>query len=129
MRFLMRLAVNNDWDINWRKELTSDYDALILTDADQTIQWVNDGFEPMTGYTPEYAMGKTPRFLQGEKTSHQTRSRIRGKLENQKRLQESVVNYRKNGELYRCRIDVLPIFNKKKDLTHFVAIEKEIELH
>ncbi len=106
--------------------LQKEYDALVLTDVDQTIKWVNKGFSKMTGYTAGYALGKTPKFLQGKKTEQDTNRRIRQRLENTEIFSEVVVNYRKNKEEYLCEITIIPLLNNNKHLTHFLAIEKEV---
>lgn len=106
--------------------LNKDYDALVLTDAGQKIKWVNKGFSKMTGYSAFYAVGKTPKFLQGEDTLPDVQSRIRNKLAGKDIFSEIVVNYRKNKEKYKCEITVIPLFNSTKQTTHFLAIEKEV---
>ncbi|MEM9362503.1 MAG: PAS domain-containing protein [Bacteroidota bacterium] len=105
---------------------TTPYEALVVTDANKTIIWANNGFHQMTGYSKSFAVGKRPTFLQGKKTSQQTKTEIRQLLKQQKRFSKALVNYRKNGEEYLCHIDVLPLFNKNKVVTHFLAMEKEL---
>ena len=44
-------------------------DAVVVTDCgepDQPIVYVNPAFERTTGYSPEEALGRNCRFLQGE---------------------------------------------------------------
>jgi len=101
------------------------YDALVLTGLDQNIVWVNPGFTEMTGYNKKFALGKKPSFLQGEKTSQTTLQDIGEQLKRKKRYTGSITNYRKNGETYRCEIKILPLYNSNKELTHFIALEKE----
>ena len=43
-----------------------DFEALVITDINQKILWVNNGFTEMTGYSKKFAINKTPNFLQGE---------------------------------------------------------------
>lgn len=106
--------------------LQKEYDALVLTDPNQYIKWVNRGFSKMTGYTAGYTLGKTPKFLQGEKTSGEINSRIRQRLGKKEIFSEIVVNYRKNKEEYQCEITIIPLLNNNKNLAHFLAIEKEV---
>lgn len=106
--------------------LNKEYDALVLTDSNQQIKWVNKGFSKMTGYTAGYAMGKTPKFLQGEKTRQDVNRRIRQRLGNKEIFSEIVVNYRKNNEEYQCEITIIPLLNQNQNLSHFLAIEKEV---
>lgn len=106
--------------------LQKEYDALVLTDSNQYIKWVNRGFSKMTGYTAGFALGKTPKFLQGEKTKQEINSRIRQRLGKKEIFSEIVVNYRKNKEEYQCEITIIPLLNNNNNLAHFLAIEKEV---
>ena len=102
-----------------------DYDALVLTDTSQNILWVNDGFKNMTGYTKKFAIGKRPSFLQGEKTSTSIKKELRDKLAFNHTYSGSITNYRKNGQLYLCKITILPIYNLDDKLKYYMAIEKD----
>ena len=102
-----------------------DYDALVLTDISQNILWVNDGFKDMTGYTKKFAIGKKPSFLQGKKTSTIVKNQLRESLAFNHSYSGSIINYRKNGELYLCKITILPIYNLDEKLKYYMAIEKD----
>ncbi len=102
------------------------YDALVLTSFDQHIIWANNGFTEMTGYAKNYALGKKPKFLQGEQTSKSTIRDIGEQLHLKHSYTGSIVNYRKSGETYLCQIKILPLYDSKKELTHFIALEKEL---
>lgn len=102
------------------------YDALILTNHAQQIQWVNKGFSKMTGYTAGYAKGKTPKFLQGKETREENRKRIREQLTKKEVFTEIVVNYRKTKEQYKCEITIIPLKDEFENISHFLAIEREV---
>ena len=83
---------------HWKNEIDGifkdqDFEALIITDINQKILWVNNGFTEMTGYTKKYALNKTPNFLQGQNTLPETKKRIRGKLDELKPFAEIITNY------------------------------------
>ena len=118
---------------SWTTELTTkvfqeDYDAIVLTDTNQKILWVSDGFRDMTGYSKKYAVGKKPSFLQGEQTSKSVKSQIREELFYNHTFRGSLLNYRKNGEPYLCQISIFPIYDAKEKLDNFIAFEKEISV-
>ena len=47
--------------------------AVIITDREGKIEWVNDGFERISGYTLEEASGRKPgHLLQGPDTDPET---------------------------------------------------------
>lgn len=113
----------------WQNDLASalletDYEALILTDKDQKIVWVNEGFKSMTGYSKTYALHKTPRFLQGERTSVETKLRIKSKIALNQPFKEVIVNHRKDGSPYKCEVKIFPLYNE--ETTHFIAFEREV---
>ena len=114
------------WKTDLQAILKNDYEALVLTDFSETIAWVNSGFENMTGFQPDEAIGKSPKFLQGEETSADSRSEIRTKLSQNNPFSKTIVNYRKNGEKYRCHLDIFPLQNAKNRTTHFIALEREV---
>ena len=102
------------------------YDALVLTRANQHIVWVSEGFKGMTGYSKNFVLGKRPSFLQGERTCQETKKAIRESLREKHTFEGALINYRKNKETYTCHINILPIYSKKNRLKYFLAIEKEI---
>tara|TARA_B100001057_G_scaffold494209_1_gene590286 strand:- start:367 stop:867 length:501 start_codon:yes stop_codon:yes gene_type:complete len=102
-----------------------DYDALVLSDKDHRILWVNDGFRDMTGFTKKFAVGKKPSFLQGEKTSLAVKTRLKNELALNHTFSGSIVNYRRNGELYLCHITILPVYNLDEKLKYYLALEKD----
>lgn len=82
----------------------------------------------MTGYTAKYAKGKTPVFLQGHKTCSSTIKKMSNNLKKGSVTKETIVNYRKNGNIYNCSIEIYPLVNFNNIITHFVAFEKETRL-
>lgn len=102
------------------------YDALVLTRANQHIVWVSEGFKGMTGYSKNFVLGKRPSFLQGKRTCQETKKAIRESLREKHTFEGALINYRKNKEIYTCHINILPIYSKKNRLKYFLAIEKEI---
>jgi PAS domain S-box-containing protein len=110
------------------KIFQKDYDALVLTDKNQKILWVSNGFKNMTGYSKTFAVGKKPSFLQGERTSKSIKRQIRVSLKNHKSFCGSLLNYKKNGSLYNCQIKISLLYNSKQNLKYFLAFEKEIPI-
>ncbi len=90
------------------------------------IVFVNDAFERITGYTSAEALGRNPRFLQGEKTDPQALADIHQALTQRLPIRRQVVNYRKDGTEYWMDIDIVPVLNAAGKCTHFAAIERDI---
>lgn len=100
------------------------FEAIVLTDLNQKIIWVNDGFREMTGYFRKEVLHRTPGFLQGPKTSLEVKERIRIKLSGTAAFKEVIVNYKKNKEDYKCEVKIFPLYNEKT--THFIALENRV---
>lgn len=104
-------------------------DVIVITTADPLepeIVYVNQAFSQLTGYTAAEVMGKTPRFLQRTETDAQTRARIRDALSNGQAIQETILNFHKNGERYWLDMNIVPLFNQRGELTYFAAIERNV---
>lgn len=137
--FMRKLRVDNDLNeithvlgslLNSNLKNTieqENYDALVITDAELKIVWVNDGFFEMTGYSKKFALGKKPNFLQGKETSEVTRRQIRNHLNKNEGFKTSILNYRRDGKTYLCQINAIPIYNKNMELVHYLAVEKELQ--
>ncbi|MGD1843563.1 MAG: PAS domain-containing protein [Thermonemataceae bacterium] len=103
------------------------HNAIIITDKKGNIEWVNQGFEKITGYTAEEVIGRKPgNLLQGEATDVETITRISEGLKKCEPVREEILNYHKSGKPYWIWIDILPIYNEAGDLEKFIAIEVEI---
>ena len=125
MKHVLSMAEKFTWDNNLEAEFSkNDYEALIITDKSQNIIWVNDGFSKMTGYSKKYALNKTPRFLQGEKTSAETKKKIWQNILLDKPFQEIIINYKKDQTPYKCKVKIIPLYSQ--ETTHYIAFERKI---
>lgn len=123
------LSNKNNWIFDFEEIiLNTYYDAVILTDAEKTIEWVNKGFTKMTGYAANYAIGKKPVFLQGNKTSTKSLQNISNHLKSGMSIKETILNYRNTGGIYNCHIEIFPLKNSHGLITHYIAFEKETRM-
>ncbi len=100
--------------------------AAILTDALGQIEWVNDAFVQLTGYTRMEAAGRRPGvLLQGPQTDPQTVETMRAKLRERSGFRAALWNYTKNGRAFWAEIDVQPVLNEYGDVMQFVAIGED----
>lgn len=106
-------------------------DAVIITDANlespgPTIVYVNEAFTRISGYSASEALGKSPRFLQGNSTDKKTLAALRRALEQGENFKGELKNYGKKGGSYWLDISVSPVKDESGKVTHFVAIERDI---
>lgn len=107
-------------------------DIVIITEAapfrapGPRIVFVNDAFERRTGYRRDEVIGHSPRFLQGPDTQRPQLDRIRAALEQWERVRVDLINYTKAGEPYWVDLDVSPVWDDSRRLTHWVAVGRDI---
>ncbi|MEO6729822.1 MAG: PAS domain-containing protein [Ferruginibacter sp.] len=97
--------------------------TIIVTDPALQIILATKNIYEMNGYQPHEVIGKHPKMFQGEATSIVSRKKIKTAVEKQVPFECDIVNYRKDGRIYTCHIEGYPIFNRKKQLVNFIAIE------
>lgn len=101
--------------------------AIIITDANGLVQYVNRGFGKLTGYTLEEVHGKKPGpILQGPATNPDTIARIGSAIRNREPLYDEILNYDKNGTPYWISMAINPVFGKNHKLEHFISIQANI---
>ncbi len=119
---------NWNFDLDKIKRFLQDRkNTIVVTCKDEQIEWVSKGFTRMTGYNQYEAIGQFPRFLQGAQTTQEAKSKIRGKVDSREKYSGRIVNYRKNGETYLCKVDILPVYDTQANLVNFIAFEHEVE--
>jgi PAS domain S-box-containing protein len=103
--------------------------AVIITNLQRKITWVNEGFERITGYSAQEALGRSPgELLQGENTDKATMATMREVLDNGKPFKGTVLNYAKDGRAYWIEIEIQPLSNTDGTLEGFMAIESDISI-
>ncbi|MFM8411154.1 MAG: PAS domain S-box protein, partial [Alphaproteobacteria bacterium] len=101
--------------------------AVILTDAQARVEWVNEGFERISGYTLEEVKGQVPgRLLQGPDTDPTTVEYMRRRLSEGEGFNVEIVNYSKYGRRYWLAIEVQPIRDDGGEIVNYMAIETDI---
>jgi len=100
--------------------------AVIITDADQRIEWVNRGFERVTGYSFAEAQGRTPgALLQGPGTDPATVREMRRALRARQPVTTEILNYDKHGREYWLALEIQPVY-AEAGFAGFIAVESDI---
>lgn len=104
--------------------------AVVITDAMVRIEWVNEAFTRITGYSFEEVVGKRPGvFLHGAETDPITLAKIRTALREQQSISAELVNYTKTGQRYWISLSIQPVYDDNQAVTHFISVERDITAH
>jgi PAS domain S-box-containing protein len=101
--------------------------AIMITDIEGNVQWVNPAFTALTGYSTEEVVGKNPRQLVKSGTHDQAFYKnlwdtiLAGEI-----WHGETINRRKDGSLYTEDQTISPARNDRGEITHFIAIKQDI---
>ncbi len=99
--------------------------AVIITDANGVIRWVNAEFNAITGYTPEEAAGQTLRLLKSGKQNAAFYSAMWSAILSGACWRGEIVNRRKDGGYYLADETIYPVTDPSSGSTYFVATQLE----
>jgi len=113
------------------KTRTMDEAPVGITIADATMPdmplvYANAAFERITGYPPEYAVGRNCRFLQGEATRDEPVAKMREAIENEAATTVELRNYRRNGDLFWNEVTIAPLRDDEGRVTHYVGFQQDV---
>lgn len=102
--------------------------AILITDPQGKIEWGNQSFERLSGYSVEDVVGRKPgSFLQGPETSQDTITDISAHLRAHRSFRTELINYHKSGHAYWVELSIQPIYTSDGQLQNFIAITNNID--
>ena len=100
--------------------------SVVITDRNANIEYVNPHFSNLTGYKENEVIGKSSRIMQSGKTPPEAYSELWKAILDGQSWQGEFINKRKDGSFFIESAKISPIFDKDKNITHFVAIKQDI---
>lgn len=107
--------------------------AVIITDLDGTIEYVNHAFETDTGYSYEEAIGQNPRILKSGKHPPEYYKEMWDTITAGKTWRGEFINRKKDGTEYHEDAIIFPIFDEQGQIIKYagwlkdISKEKELE--
>jgi PAS domain S-box-containing protein len=102
-------------------------DAVIITDRQGVIEYVNPAVEKMTGFAPGELIGKTPRVLRSGLHSKADYARMWDTLTKGEVFRGTLINRKKaDGAIYYSEQTITPIRDSTGRVSRFVSVAKDL---
>lgn len=102
-------------------------EAIIITDGNGKVEWVNDGFTKINGFTLEEVKGKElSNILYGSITDRELIKSISEKLIIGESVMEELQTYNKRGNPIWLSISINPIFDDTGEIVNYISIQNNI---
>lgn len=101
-------------------------EAVVITDAENRIRFVNPAFTTITEYTPEDVLGRNPAMLQSGRHDAAFYASMWTALKRDGRWQGEVWNRRKSGEFFAEWLSIVVIADRAGAVSHHIAVFSDI---
>ena len=100
-------------------------EAVVMTNTNGDIEYVNAAFTRVTGYSREEILGQNPRVLKSGKHDQEFYQHLWQTILNGQIWRGEIVNQHKDGSLYTEQMTISPIVDERGQITHFVATKQD----
>ncbi len=101
-------------------------EAIVITDAEGTIVYVNPAFESSTGYSREEALGQNPRILKSGRQDPAFYGRMWAALARGEVWRGRITNRRKDGALVEEVATISPVRDAAGRVVNYVAVKRDV---
>ncbi len=101
-------------------------EAIMITDANNTILKVNRAFIELTGYFSDEVIGQTPQFLKSGKHDAAFYAILWNSINDTGTWQGEIWNRRKSGEIYPNWMTITAVKDENGVISHYVSIHTDI---
>lgn len=110
----------------FRSAVEQSASAIVITDTQGTIEYVNDAFCRVTGYGRGEAIGQNPRILKSGRQPPEVYEELWRTITAGRQWRGEFHNKRKDGSLYWEIVTISPLVDASGSITHFLAIKDDI---
>ncbi len=101
-------------------------EAIIITDTDGVIQYVNPAFTRVTGYSREEALGQNPRFLKSGRHDAAFYADLWSILLRGETWVGRLWNKKKDGSAYEEEASIAPVRDESGRVAYYVAVKRDV---
>jgi PAS domain S-box-containing protein len=101
-------------------------EAVVITNTQGVIEYVNPAFTRITGYSREEALGQNPRILKAEQQDPAFYEQLWSTILKGQPWHGELVNRRKDGSQYTEQMNIAPVRGAHGQVTHFIATKQDV---
>jgi PAS domain S-box-containing protein len=101
-------------------------ESIVITNLNSVIEYVNEAFVQVTGFSREEVLGKNPRVLHSGKTPPETYAAMWDALIHGHTWKGEFHNRRKDGSEYIEFAIITPLRQRDGAISHYVAVKEDI---
>jgi PAS domain S-box-containing protein len=105
------------------------FEAIFITDAEGQIIFINPAFEQMYGFSPDEAIGKTPRIIKSSTYSEDVYHYFWKTLLSKEAVAGEIINKTKDGKLITVEGFNNAILDSEGDIIGYIGIHRDITEH
>jgi PAS domain S-box-containing protein len=102
------------------------HSSVVITDTKGNIEFVNQAFLNITGYSREEVINQNPRFLKSGVLNNQFYKDLWKTITSGDVWSSEFANKKKNGEIFWESAVISPIKKDNDEITHFIAVKENI---
>ncbi|WP_370052993.1 EAL domain-containing protein [Neptunomonas sp.] len=99
---------------------------VLITDAAGAIEYVNEEFTEVTGYTLEEVRGRTPSILNAGETAPDFYQDMWRTIQSGEDWHGEMRNRTKSGQPYWTTLSISPILDESNVITHYIGVSEDI---
>ncbi|MCP4660065.1 MAG: PAS domain S-box protein [bacterium] len=103
--------------------------AVVITDAEGHIEYVNPAFTAISGYQPEEVIGHNPRFLKSGQVLPELYEALWSTITAGEVWRGEVCNRKKSGDLFWALLSISSIKDDEGLISHYIGIQEDITEH
>lgn len=103
-------------------------DAVLLTDTDFHITYINESFTRLYGFSLADLQGKKPELFNAEPDAKTIDPEIYAELRAGRRVYRQLLNHRKDGSTFHCQYSIAPLWNDRGDVIAYMSSQRDVSL-
>ena len=100
--------------------------AIVITNREGKIEWVNPAFTKLSGYSAEEAIGCNPRVLKSGQHPRAYYTTLWTTILTGNVWHGEIINKRKDGSLFTEEMTITPVWGADAQITHFIAVKQDV---